>query len=30
CMACMIRGKTSNKLVCVDGPAFDLTEIFLV
>lgn len=30
CMACMVRCKTTNKLSCMDGPAFDLTEILLV
>lgn len=30
CMACMVRCKTTNKLICLDGAAFDLTEMFLV
>ncbi len=30
CMACMVRCKTTHKLACIDGSAFDLTEMFLV
>lgn len=29
CMACMVRCKTSNKLICTQGPALDLVEVLL-
>jgi hypothetical protein len=29
CMACMVRGKMSNKLACTQGPALDVTEVML-
>ena len=29
CYACMLRSKDGSKLQCVDGPAFDLTALFL-
>ncbi len=29
CFACMLRSKDGSKLQCVDGPAFDLTALFL-
>lgn len=29
CYACMVRTQKGNQLVCVDGPAFDLTQVTL-
>ena len=29
CTACMVRCKTTNRLTCTDGPAFDLSEVLL-
>jgi hypothetical protein len=29
CYACMVKTRKQNQLVCVDGPAFDLTQLIL-
>lgn len=29
CYACMVKTRKDNKLVCMDGPAFDLTQVIL-
>ncbi len=29
CYACMVKTRKENKLICVDGPAFDLTQVIL-